>query len=62
MKLQKRFLRKYKDKDYYKYVVNLPPLFVREAGFEEGEELSINANEGKITLKKKKYPKKDNKE
>jgi hypothetical protein len=57
MKLQKRFLRKYKKKDYYKYVVNIPPFMVKEAGFGEGEELDIDAKTGKITLKKKKAKK-----
>jgi len=32
MKIQKRFLRKYKDKDYYKYIVNIPPMVLKEAG------------------------------
>ena len=54
MKLQKRFLRKHKNKDYYKYMVNLPPMMVKEAGFQEGEDLSIEAKDGKIMLKKKK--------
>lgn len=54
MKLQKRFLRKHKNKDYYKYIVNLPPLIVKEAGFNEGEELNIDVKAGKITLRKKK--------
>jgi len=54
MKLQKRFLRKHKNKDYYKYIVNIPPLMVREAGFEEGDELDIDAKTDKIILKKKK--------
>ena len=53
MKLQKRFLRRHKNKDYYKYIVNIPPMMVREAGFEEGEELDFKVNGGKITLKKK---------
>jgi len=53
MKLQKRFLRKHKDKDYYKYMVNIPPMIVREAGFKEGDELDIDAKTGKIILKKK---------
>ncbi len=54
MKLQKRFLRKHKEKDYYKYVVNIPPLMVKEAGLEEGEELDVDVKSGKIILKKKK--------
>lgn len=54
MKVQKRFLRKYKNKDYYKYVVNIPPMMVREAGFEEGQDVEIKATKDKIVLKKKK--------
>ena len=54
MKLQKRFLRKHNNKDYYKYMLNIPPLKVKEAGFEEGEELSIDAKDGKIIIKKNK--------
>lgn len=57
MKVQKRFLRKYKNKDYYKYIVNIPPLVLKEAGFEEGEKIDIEAKDGKIVLKKKKAEK-----
>jgi len=53
MKLQKRFLRKHKNKDYYKYIINIPPMKIREAGFAEGDELSIDTKDGKIILKKK---------
>jgi antitoxin component of MazEF toxin-antitoxin module len=53
MKIQKRFLRKYKDKDYYKYIVNLPPLVLKEAGIKYGEEVEINVENGKIILEKK---------
>ena len=59
MRLQKRFLRKHKNKDYYKYIVNIPPLMVKEAGFDEGEELDVNVKSGRITLKKKKYGSQD---
>ncbi len=52
MKLQKRFLRKHNKKDYYKYMVNIPPMMVKEAGFEEGEELKIEVKNGKMTIKK----------
>ncbi len=52
MKLQKRFLRKHKDKDYYKYVVNIPPMAVKEAGLKYGDELDLKVKDGKITLKK----------
>ncbi|MBS3082179.1 AbrB/MazE/SpoVT family DNA-binding domain-containing protein [Candidatus Pacearchaeota archaeon] len=57
MKLQKRFLRKHKNKDYYKYVINIPPLMVKEAGFEEGEELKVDVKDGKLTIKKTKNKK-----
>jgi len=53
MKIQKRFLRKYKDKDYYKYVVNIPPMILKETGIKYGEEIEIKSNKGKIVLKKK---------
>ena len=54
MKLQKRFLRKYKSKDYYKYIVNLPPLKIKEAGFKEGDELEVEVKNDKIVIKKSK--------
>lgn len=54
MKLQKRFLRKHKDKDYYKYIVNLPPLKIKEAGFKEGDELEVEVKNDKIVIKKSK--------
>lgn len=53
MKIQKRFLRKYKDKDYYKYIVNIPPMIIKESGVKYGEELEIKAEDGKIVLEKK---------
>jgi len=53
MKIQKRFLRKYKDKDYYKYIINLPPMILKETGLKYGEELEIKTEKGKIILKKK---------
>ena len=54
MKIQKRFLRKYKDKDYYKYVVNIPPLVLKEAGLEYEKDIEIKAENGKIVIKKRK--------
>lgn len=54
MKIQKRFLRKHKDKEYYKYVVNLPPMVVKEAGINYGDEVEVRSEKGKIVLEKKK--------
>jgi len=53
MKIQKRFLRKYKDKDYHKYIVNIPPMILKESGLKYGEELEIKTERGRIVLKKK---------
>ena len=53
MKLQKRFLRKYKDKDYYKYMVNLPPEAVADAEFKEGDELKAVVKKGEVRLVRK---------
>jgi len=53
MKIQKRFLRKYKNKDYYKYVVNIPPLVLKEAGLKYGEDVEIKAEKGKLVFEKK---------
>jgi len=57
MKLQKRFLRKAEGKDYYKYMVNIPPMIIKEAGFKEGEYLDIQVKKGKVTIEPKKKDK-----
>ena len=54
MKMQKRFIRNVNDKDYYKYVLNIPPMMVKEAGISEGDELEIKVEKDKLILKKKK--------
>jgi bifunctional DNA-binding transcriptional regulator/antitoxin component of YhaV-PrlF toxin-antitoxin module len=53
MKIQKRFLRKYNNKDYYKYMINIPPLILKESGIKYGEEVEIKAEKGKVILEKK---------
>ena len=53
MKLQKRFLRKIGKKNYYKFMVNLPPAAIEDAGFEEGDELIAKVKKGEIKLKRK---------
>ncbi len=52
MKLQKRLSRKYKDKEYYKYVVVVPEKEIKKSGFKEGEELKIQSKKGEIIIKK----------
>lgn len=53
MKIQKRFLRKYKDKDYYKFIVNIPPLVLKESGLGYGKSIEIKSENGKIVLERK---------
>jgi AbrB family looped-hinge helix DNA binding protein len=53
MKLQKRFLRKYKDKNYYKYIINLPPEIIEELGLKEGDELEVIIEKGEVKLIRK---------
>jgi len=53
MKLQKRFLRKHNGKDYYKYIINLPPETLKQANFKPGDELEAESKLGEIRLKKK---------
>ena len=53
MKLQKRLSRKYKDKEYYKWVIILPDEEVKYAGLKEGDELKVESEPGKIRLIKR---------
>ncbi|AJF62452.1 MAG: hypothetical protein QT11_C0001G0303 [archaeon GW2011_AR20] len=52
MRLQKRFSSKYKDKEYYKYQVNIPEEEIRKAQLKEGDKLDIETEKHKIILKK----------
>lgn len=52
MKLQKRLSRKYKNKEYYKYIITLPGNDVTKSGFREGDELIINTKKGEIKITK----------
>lgn len=53
MKLQKRLSRKYKGKEYYKWIITLPDEEVRYAGLKEGDELKVESEPGKIRLIKR---------
>ncbi|MFW6283457.1 MAG: hypothetical protein ACOC1P_05395 [Minisyncoccales bacterium] len=59
MKIQKRFLRKHNDRDYYKCVVNISPKVLKEAGIEYGDNVEAKAKNGKIIIEKEKSNKKD---
>jgi len=52
MRLQKRLSRKYKDKEYHKYIIILPEEEVIKSGFKEGDELKIDTKKGEIKITK----------
>lgn len=52
MKLQKRLSRKYKNKDYYKYLVNISEDDIKKATLKEGDELKVSVNKNKLILEK----------
>ena len=53
MKLQKRLSRKYKGKEYYKWIISLPDEDVRYADLKEGDELAVHSEAGVIKLVKR---------
>ena len=52
MKILKEVSRKYKEKEYIKYKINLPISLIESAGFNAGDELSASTQKGQIILKK----------
>lgn len=52
VKLQKQVSRKVGEKEYSKYVVVIPLDKIQEAGFKEGQELSIKSEHKKIIIEK----------
>lgn len=52
MIIQKQLSNKRKKKTYYKYLVVIPPMKVKESGL-EGYELEAEVKDGEIKLKKK---------
>jgi len=52
MKLQKRFSRKYKNKEYHKYILVIPNKEIKKSGFKEGQELKIETRKNEIKIKK----------
>ncbi|MDO8564319.1 MAG: hypothetical protein Q7R87_04900 [Nanoarchaeota archaeon] len=51
MKLQKRLSRKYKGKEYYKYIIVIPEREIIKANLKEGDELSTDSKKGEIILR-----------
>ena len=53
MKIQKQLSKKRGDKEYHRYVINIPSDLMEKSGFREGDELEAEAKKGEIKLKKK---------
>lgn len=58
MKLQKHFSRKFKGKEYSKWVIVIPPEKVKELEWKEGEKLEPQIFHGGLILLPKKIEKK----
>jgi len=52
MKVLKVKSREYKNKQYYKYRINISSEILEKSGFKEGDELEAETIKGKIILKK----------
>jgi bifunctional DNA-binding transcriptional regulator/antitoxin component of YhaV-PrlF toxin-antitoxin module len=54
MKLQKQVAYKYKDKIHYKYVIVVPERIIRELGWKDGQELTLNVLDSRLTIETEK--------
>ncbi|MEK6830080.1 MAG: hypothetical protein AABY15_08250 [Nanoarchaeota archaeon] len=57
MKIVKVKTRKYKEKTYYRYRIDLPEEKMKEAELKEGDDLNIEAKKGELKLKIKRHEK-----
>ena len=53
MKILKEKSREYKGKKYYKFKINLPEDALKDAGFNEGDELKAVVKKGEVMLVRK---------
>lgn len=58
MRLQRHFARTIKGKDYFKWVVVIPPEDVLEIGWKEGIDLQIKISNNSLILSPKKHSQK----
>lgn len=54
MKLQKQLSRKAKGKTYPKYVMTIPPKYVKKLGWKKGIELEVSIGNNKLIVQPKK--------
>lgn len=52
MQLQKQLSRKYKDKEYSKYVIVIPPKIIEKLDWKEGDKLDCIVSGEKLIIKK----------
>ena len=52
MKLIKQHGRKYKESNYYKFIVVIPNKIIEKLGWKGGEELNADLKKGKIIIQK----------
>lgn len=50
MKLQKQLSRKYRNKNYPKWVITIPPAQVSALGWKEGEYLESKVNDNELII------------
>jgi len=53
MKIQKVLSRKYKDKEYHKFILVIPEEEIKISGIKEGEELEAESKKGEIKIKRR---------
>lgn len=51
MKIQKQLSKKTKEKNYFRYAINIPEGIIKKAELKEGDELKAEAKKGEIKLK-----------
>ncbi|MBD3252295.1 hypothetical protein GF386_01015 [Candidatus Pacearchaeota archaeon] len=52
MKLQKILSRRYKGKNYHKYIIVIPEDEINKAKFKQGDELKIESKKGEVRIRK----------
>lgn len=52
MRLQKQLSKKLGDKEYAKWVIVVPPKLINKLGWDNGEELEAEIDDGKLIIEK----------
>jgi hypothetical protein len=54
VKVQRRFAYRYKNKDHYKHILNIPEDVIEILGWKEGQDVEPSTENGKLILEPKK--------